>query len=138
MIFVDTNYFLRFLLRDIDEQHIKAKNLFLSASEGKTDLITSTIVIFEIYWVLGSYYGKNKSDIVKILQKILNLNFIKLDERQILVESIILFNKTSLDLEDCYNIYYAKFRGIKTDFFKTFDKKLEKEFNKRFYRSLPE
>lgn len=128
MTFVDTNYFLRFLLRDVHNQHLEVKNLFLLASEGKTDLITSTIVIFEIYWALSSYYEKNKNDIVKVLQKILNLNFIKLDERQILLDSVVLFNKTSLDLEDCYNVCYAKSKGIRS--FKTFDKKLDKEFGK--------
>jgi predicted nucleic-acid-binding protein len=128
MQFVDTNYFLRFLLKDINAQHLEVKNLFLLASEGKTDLITSTIAIFEIYWVLSSYYKKDRSETVNVLNKILNLRFIQVEERQILIESIALFSKTKLDLEDCYNIYYAKSKGIKS--FKTFDKKLIKEFNK--------
>lgn len=129
MIFVDTNYFLRFLLNDILEQHKQVKNLFLSGSEGKVDLVTSTIVFFEIYWVISSYYEKEKTEIVGVLKKILRLTFIKLEEREILLNSLILFEKTNLDLEDCYNLYYAKFQ--KVDSFKTFDKKLEREFSKQ-------
>lgn len=128
MIFVDTNYFLRFLLNDISEQHKQVKNLFLSGSEGKIDLITSTIVIFEIYWVLSSYYEKEKTEIAEVLEKILKLTFIELEERELLLNSLKLFVRADFDLEDCYNLYYAKLQ--KADSFKTFDKKLEKEFPK--------
>ena len=54
-MFIDTNYFLRFLLNDVEHQHTEVKNLFLDASEGKADLITSTIVFFEVYWVLFAF-----------------------------------------------------------------------------------
>lgn len=128
MMFIDTNFFLRFLLKDIDNQYLEVKNLFLSASEGKNELTTSTIVFFEIYWVLISYYGKNKIEVSNVLGKILNLNFIELEEREVLFNALSLFQKTSLELEDCYNIYYAKSKQIKS--FKTFDKKLTKEFTK--------
>lgn len=128
MMFIDTNYFLRFLLKDIDNQYLEVKNLFISASEGKNELATSTIVFFEIYWVLISYYGKNKTEVSNIMKKILNLNFIELEEREVLFNALSLFQKTSLELEDCYNIYYAKSKEIKS--FKTFDRKLTKEFAK--------
>lgn len=129
-MFIDTNYFFRFLFKDIDKQYLEAEALFLSASEGKASLITSTIVFFELYWVLKSHYEKSKSEIIQVLLKILSFNFIKLEEREILFNALSLFQKTSLDLEDCYNIFYAKSQGVKTGNFRTFDKKLEKEFNK--------
>lgn len=129
MIFVDTNYFLRYLLNDIDEQYQKAKELFLAGSEGKISLTTSPLVFFEIFWVLRSFYNLNKENCIIALRSILKLSFIQLDERNILMDAVILFEKTSLDLEDCYNLYYAKLSNI--DSFKTFDKKLEKEFAKQ-------
>ncbi|MBU3979505.1 PIN domain-containing protein [Patescibacteria group bacterium] len=135
MIFVDTNYFLRFLLNDISEQHKQVKDLFLSGSEGKINLVTSTIVIFEIYWVLSSYYEKEKIEIVKVLEKILKLTFIKLEERDLLLNSLKLFERANFDLEDCYNLYYAKHQ--KADSFKTFDIPLRFEFtNKLVYTSV--
>lgn len=129
MIFVDTNYFLRFLFNDISEQHNVVEALFIKASEGKEKLLTSTIVFFEIYWVLSSYYGKEKLEVTKILEKLLKFTFIELEEREILVNSLGLFKDTNLDLEDCYNLYFAKSQKIET--FGTFDKKLEKEFSKQ-------
>lgn len=129
-MFVDTNYFFRFLFKDINEQYLKVEILFLSATEGKTSLVTSTVVFFELYWVLKSYYEKKKAEIIQVLLKVLSFNFIRLEERELLLNALSLFQKKSLDLEDCYNIFYAKSQGVKTGGFKTFDRRLEKEFNK--------
>ncbi len=93
MMFIDTNYFLRYLLNDINEQHQEAKQLFLSGAEGKNEFITSVVVIFEIYWVLSSFYELDKQDIIVSLQKVLKLSFIQLDERKILMDALILLKK---------------------------------------------
>lgn len=128
MTFVDTNYFLRFLLSDTEAQYQKATDLFLEGADGKVNLITSTIVFFEIYWVLSSFYEKQKTELIEMLEKILNLNFIILRERQILFASLSLFKRITLNLEDCYNLNYAKSESVKN--FMTFDQKLSNEFKK--------
>lgn len=129
MIFIDTNYFLRYFLNDVNEQYREVKELFLSGSEGKVSLVTSSLVFFEIFWVLRSFYELDKENCIVALRNILKLSFIQLNERNILTDSIALFEKTNLDLEDCYNLYFAK--SQKVDTFGTFDKKLEKEFTKK-------
>jgi len=128
MMFVDTNYFLRYLLNDIHEQHQEVKRLFLQASEGKISLVTSSLVFFEIFWVLRSFYNLNKEESIRALQSLLKLSFIRMQDRTILENALTLFKKTSLDLEDCYNLYFAKSQNVKS--FGTFDKKLENEFVK--------
>lgn len=130
MIFVDTNYFLRYLLRDIHEQNLLVEKIFLEAFENNVRVISSTVVFFEIQFVLKKYYKKSKDEVIVLLMQILKLTFIEFEDRQILKASLVLFEKTNLDLEDCYNIFYAKEAGVKSGSFKTFDKKLEKEFNK--------
>lgn len=130
MTFIDTNYFLRYLLNDVPKHYLEAKKLFIAGSEGKISLITSSIVFFEAFWVLKSFYNLNKEDCILALQNIVKLSFIQLRERDVLKDALMLFKKTNLDLEDCYNIFYARSQGIKTGFFKTFDRRLEKEFNK--------
>ena len=117
MTFVDTNYFLRFLLQDIEDQHREAKNLFLLAVESGEKLLSSTVVFFEVFWVLRSTYGKDK--------QILKLN-VEFSEHRILVESVKIFKKVNLSLEDCYNLVFARSRQVKS--FKTFDKNLLKIF----------
>lgn len=129
MIFVDTNYFLRFFLNDITHQHLKVKELFLKASEDKIKLFSSTIVFFEVYWVFKSYYEKSKEEILLVLSRFLELKFIDLHERAALQNSLDLFAQLNLSLEDCYNLAYAKINSAKS--FKTFDIKLEKEFAKK-------
>lgn len=123
MTFVDTNYFVRFLLKDNLQQYIAAKKLFTEAAQRKIKLTTSVVVFFEIVWVLRSSYGKDKQALVDSLVKVLKLD-LELAERNLLIESLNVFQKTALSLEDCYNLIFAK-KNYDTSF-KTFDKKLDK------------
>jgi len=128
MTFVDTNYFLRYLLADDQRQYKIAKQLFLNGSRGKVKLISSTIVFFEIYWVLKSYYSVPKNKLLQTLSSVLQMQFVRFAERDILGETINLFGSTALSLEDCYNLSFAKTHKIEE--FKTFDEKLVKQWNK--------
>jgi predicted nucleic-acid-binding protein len=128
-MFIDTNYFLRYFLHDIQEQNLLVEDFFIKAFDEKIILVTSTIVFFEVYWVLSDkFYKKSKEEAVLFLKKMLELRFIELKERDILVHALTLFERTNLDLEDCYNLFYAKTHRVNE--FKTFDKKLAKEFSK--------
>jgi len=57
----------------------------------------------------------------------LMMDFIRIDERSLLLRALSLFKKENLSLEDCYNLIYA--RESKTETFKTFDVKLAKIFS---------
>lgn len=129
MIFVDTNYFLRFLLRDNEKQYMIAKQLFLDVVYSKQILISSTLVFFEISWVLRSVYKKDKHSLIDTLVKLLNLR-IDFEGKEVLHEALELFRTCNLELIDCYNIIFAKHNNIKI--FHTFDKKLSREFKKIF------
>lgn len=126
MIFVDTNYFLRLLLGDKVEQQEKTKQTFLQAAEGRIELFTSLVVIFEIYWVLTSFYQRQKAEISKTLTDILNLEFITLEEKELLRKAVSFYKETNFDLEDSFNLAFA--RSKKAIDFKTFDTKLQKFF----------
>lgn len=128
MIFVDTNYFLRFLRNDIPEQAAKAKKLFLDAAEGKETFITSTVVFFEIYWVIHKFYKTRKHDVVRRLHEVLEMNFIVIEERETLIKALEMYHRTTLDFEDCYNVVFSRERDAKE--FRTFDKRLENYLRK--------
>lgn len=128
MIFVDTNFFLRFLLKDIKDQYLEAESLFKSGAKGEIAIATSLVVIFEIFWVLNSYYGYNRNQLSKTIKGVLSMTFIHLKERELLMQSIMVYDTTNLSLGDCYNIVFAQESNIKD--FKTFDAKLNKEFEK--------
>lgn len=122
MIFVDTNYFIRFLLDDSNDQAKIAQQLFEGGVSKEKDLYSTTIVFFEIYWVFKSFYKKSDTEIYKILFGVLSMEFIYFEEREILKKALEIFKKSNLGLEDSYNIAY--FKIIKGSGFRTFDKKL--------------
>ena len=122
--FIDTNYFLRFLLKDDEKQFNIVYSLFQKGINREIQLFTSVVVFFEIYWVLSSFYKKKKNKIIEFLKNILKLTFIDFENKTILEEAIIFFQKFNLDLEDCYNLAYAKLK--KANEFTTFDKILNK------------
>ncbi len=127
MTFVDTNYFLRFLLADHIQQFETAKALFLSGAQDKVQLISSTVVFFEVYWVLSSLYQLEKVPLIQTLQSVLNLTYIELPERGILQTTMGIWQTSSLDLEDAYNLAFAQEHQISQ--FGSFDQKLLKYFN---------
>jgi len=125
-VFLDTNYFLRFLLADVNAQHKKAKELFRKGSTGEVKLVTSIVVFFEIYWVLSSFYGKKKESVVEVLESLLEMSFIKWEARQLLVKTVDVFKSSGIELEDSYNLVFA--RENKISEMASFDKKLMREF----------
>lgn len=128
MMFVDTNYFLRFLLADQEEQHKTAKALFKKAAAGAVDLFTSLIVFFEVYWVLSSFYKKDKKELIEKLEGLLSMTFITYQDRDVLAGAVRVFKETPLDLEDAYNLTYASKNGANE--LKTFDQQLQKVYKK--------
>jgi predicted nucleic-acid-binding protein len=122
--FLDTNYFLRFLIKDNQSQYLKAKKILHQANQGKTQVFSSIIVFFEINWVLNSFYQQKKKEIISVLDKILQLPAVKFENHNLLTKSLEIFRQSSLELEDCYNFVYSqKFKKLE---FLTFDQKLKK------------
>lgn len=127
MIFLDTNYFLRYLLHDDEGQYLIATKLLEDGARGENDLSTSTIVIFEISWVLYTTLRKDKAAVVSTLKSIMSLSFIHIDERKLLEESLALYEKENISFADCYNLLVAK--NNKAESFATFDQKLLKLYS---------
>ena len=126
--FIDTNYFLRFLLRDNEKQFAVVDNLLGKASRGEVLLFTSLIVFFEINWVLSSSYGQDRKKITEVLENILSISFISFENREKLEKAFEIFKNSSLELEDCYHLAYfydeLQENGFTFGEFLTFDKRL--------------
>lgn len=120
--FVDTNYLLRFLLKDNPAQQSIVDKLFNEAVEKKVVLVTSLVVFFEVKWVLSDFYKVDKETIVMRFLQLLDMNIFQFEEKQVLKLAVILYKRYGLDLEDCYNIIFYKKNNY--DHFATFDKKL--------------
>ena len=98
-VFVDTNVFLRFMLGDVATQTERARKIFNEAIMSHVKLHTSTIVIFEIYWVLKSSYDFFGNDLKQKLIQVLQLT-VEFENHELLVEAINQMDKYNFDLED--------------------------------------
>ncbi len=110
-IFVDTNVFLRFFVRDVESLYQKAMGLFEKAENGEVKLETSDIVIAEIVWVLESYYDFSKAEIKEVVDTILETKNIRVANYERIKEAISLYASEKMDFIDAYNIAYIKARG---------------------------
>lgn len=120
--FIDTNYLLRLLLKENSAQHLQVYTLFQKALKGECRIFTSIIVMFEVFWVLSSFYKQEKQSIIKYMKSIMKMDFLEIENRNLLLDAINLFRASTLELEDCYNIYYFKqYPEVK---FATFDRKI--------------
>ncbi len=70
MTAIDTNIFIRYVVRDDENQAKKVDKILNDCSEDSPALINQ-IVLVEIIWVLKRLYKYPKSDILKILELIL-------------------------------------------------------------------
>lgn len=106
--FVDTNVFLRFLLKDNQKLYQQAKNYFLQAKEGKISLILLPEIIFEIDYVLRGVYSLPKEERSKILSTLVKSPDLEIKERSLLIETIEKYKKINVDLFDIYLFEKAK------------------------------
>jgi predicted nucleic-acid-binding protein len=112
-IFVDTNVFLRFFVRDSETFYEKAKELFEKAETGEAKLETSDLVIAEIVWVLESYYDFTRTEIGEVIDTILETRNVKVVNHARVKEAIGLYASGKKDFVDAYNISYIRTRGCK-------------------------
>ncbi len=112
-IFVDTNVFLRFFVKDVEPQYEKAGSLFERAEAGKLKLETSELVIAEIVWVLESFYGFTKKEIVEVLTILLESRNLKIESASRIAAAVEIYSSRNIDFIDAYNIAYMKSKSYK-------------------------
>lgn len=128
MIYLDTNYLLRYLLNDIPDQRDVVVKLLKQSTLESIPVQSSSVAFFETAWVLKSFYQTSKEKIHTQLSQILKLKTISFSEKTILNKSLELFKLYNLDLEDCYHLAYSL--EYQADQLATFDQELEKTFAK--------
>ncbi len=107
-VFVDTNVFLRFFVRDVEAQYEKARALFEKAEAGTIKLETSELVIAEIVWVLESFYGFTRKEITEVLTTLLASRNLKIANHAKISHAAGLYASGNMDFIDAYNIAYMR------------------------------
>lgn len=113
--FVDTNIFIRILTND---DPLKAQQcIAYFAGLRRVDfLVTSSMNIAEVVWLLDSFYGLSKKEIyekIKELKKTRGLKIIASPDGVLLEKATQLSFKTNTDFIDCYNALLMKKERIK-------------------------
>jgi predicted nucleic acid-binding protein len=107
-VFVDTNVFLRFFVKDVEARYEKAHALFAKAEAGKIKLETSELVIAEIVWVLESFYGFTRKEVTEVLATLLASRNLKIAGHARISGAVQLYASGNMDFIDAYNIAYIK------------------------------
>lgn len=99
--FIDTNIFLRALTKDDLKAFGAVIELLQKIKGGYYKAYTSSLVLAEIAWVLGSYYKLKKLDVVKALDSITSLNGLQFIEGQDIVRALELYRSLNVKFIDC-------------------------------------
>ena len=118
MKLIDANVILRFLLNDVPEQSIIAKETITAGA------FTVPEVIPEVVYVLTSVYSEPRESVGEILS--LFLDNISVADKIIIKEALSQYASTSLDYVDCVLLARVKIFG---DDVLTFDKPLLKKIS---------
>lgn len=105
--FVDTNIFIEIFTR-FGKKSDSCKKLL----DSDDNLVTTSLVISEVEWVLRSFYELPKDDVVRCLEKILILD-IDIDNKNIVLQTLQYYKKYSVDWTDCLNMFLMKEKDIK-------------------------
>lgn len=101
-VFIDTNIWLRFILRKNNiNQYEECHRFFTKIEEGVFVPYTSSIVLLEINYVLKSFYKVEKNFITQCIRKILESRNLVLIESTNFKNALEINEKTNVKLTDC-------------------------------------
>jgi predicted nucleic acid-binding protein len=126
-LFVDTNVFLRFLTNDVPDQASAVETLFTQAAAGEVKLVTNTLVVAEIVWVLESYYHLARAEVQERAMAVAHMDGLLLPELETVTDALMAFAESNVDFVDAYNACWMRQHGLYH--VATFDKKHYSRFD---------
>jgi predicted nucleic acid-binding protein len=112
--FLDANVILRHLTGDEPRAAQRCAQLFERAERGREVLYTTAMVVAEVIWVLSGRYHHPKANIVDGVRRLLNTPHLLVEEREVLLLAIQLFEQHPIDFIDAYNGAVMQARGLET------------------------
>ena len=124
MIAFDTNYLVRHIVQDDEEQcGIVAAELATESKEERSIRILD-LVLMETSWVLEAVYGFDRKAWAQVLEELLEDSAFSFDDPDRLRAIIKMYRKGRASFADYLILGTAKSETLEL---KTFDKKLQKE-----------
>jgi predicted nucleic acid-binding protein len=123
--FVDSNIFLRVLLRDDERSFNDCLKFLNKIKKGEANAFTSNLVLTEINWILLRIYKLQKSEIIEGLVSILSLKNLKIRDKfqpQLAIKIYNNFPVKFIDALIASNPKIYKKEAIVVSYDKDFDK----------------
>jgi len=121
--FLDTSFYLRFILKDEPRLARRARKYFLAAQKGEIELIMVPEILAEINYVLQKVYLLSKEEIIRHLSALGKAPYIKMTDRSQIIEAIRLYKESGIGFIDCLLFIRAKYQRAEV---LSFDKDFEK------------
>jgi predicted nucleic acid-binding protein len=115
---LDANVLLRVLTDQPADLARKAKALMTRAQRGDVLLVLPVVILAEVIWVLGRYYGHDRSRIATGLRDLLTTPGIAVEGADDVFDALTLMADHGVDFPDAYLAAAANRRG---DSVATFD-----------------
>jgi predicted nucleic-acid-binding protein len=107
----DTNFILRYLLRDNEAHFVEAADYFEKVRVGKERALIAEAVLVECLYVLTKHYKVPRAEATKSLHGILIYKGVINPNREVLTRALSLFAETTLDPADCLLIAMTAIEG---------------------------
>jgi len=122
-IIIDTNVFVRFLIKDVLFQFEKARKVFDKIEKGEIKGLVSILVVNEVVWILENFYELKRGIYIPKLLQLLLLKNLKIIEvkKSLIINTLQRMEKQKFDFTDLYLSQIADARKVFS-----FDKDLKK------------
>lgn len=100
MIGLDTNVLVRYIMQDNPRQSPLATALVESLSADEPGYVTQVCVV-EIFWVLSSAYGLDRTQLASALDGLLRSKEIVVEAAEVVWKALRVFQAGSADFADC-------------------------------------
>lgn len=101
-LFLDTNIFLRFFLRDNESQYQNVCELFSKIEEGEFKPYTSSIVFLELNYVARNIYKLPIDEVLDYIEAVRKMRGMTVVEKTDAKGAISLYRKYKIKLGDCF------------------------------------
>ena len=108
IIIVDANIILRYLLRDNEKFYKEAEALFNDAFSGKKRILIMYSIIAEVVYVLLKLYKVSRKEIAEVLIELMKIKGVKVQDKEILLNTFKIFKNKNLDFIDCLLCAYSR------------------------------
>ena len=110
-VWTDTNVLVRFITGDPPDMARRAQRLLRRAADGELLLRIPSVVVAEVVWVLGSYYGHERNAIADAVRMLLLANGVSTDDEELVFDALRLMQEANVAYVDAYVAAIARAHG---------------------------